>query len=61
MINNQFTRRWPAEVETQTGNPLEMGCRGPGHLRRGTRPTSDEARQITGVVQPVDAGCVNKR
>jgi len=53
-------------MERQSGPPIWERAAGAvagtgGHPRRSGLAVSDEARYITGVTLPVDAGFVNKR
>jgi SDR family mycofactocin-dependent oxidoreductase len=68
MINNEFTRQWLAKVVEETGRPVDMGNALPVQLVEAEDIAaavawlvSDDARYITGVALPVDAGFVNKR
>jgi NAD(P)-dependent dehydrogenase (short-subunit alcohol dehydrogenase family) len=67
MINNEFTRNWLAKMveETDTtlgmGNALPMEVLQPEDVANAVAwLVSDEARYITGVTLPVDAGYLNK-
>jgi NAD(P)-dependent dehydrogenase (short-subunit alcohol dehydrogenase family) len=68
MINNEFTRHWLEQVAAETGAPVDMGNALPVQALEPEDIAaavawlvSDEARYITGVTLPVDAGFVNKR
>ena len=68
MINNEFTRQWLASVIAESGRPPDMGNAMPVQVLEAEDIAnavawlvSDEARYITGVTLPVDAGYVNKR
>jgi len=68
MINNKFTRKWLADLVAETGMAAGMGNALPVQILQVDDIAnavawlvSDEARYITGVTLPVDAGCVNKR
>ena len=68
MINNEFTRQWLAEYVAQSEKPVDWGNAMPVDA---VEPediaaavawlVSDEARYITGITLPVDAGLANKR
>ena len=67
MINNEFTRNWLAKMveETDTtlgnGNALPVEVLQPEDVANAVAwLVSDEARYITGVTLPVDAGYLNK-
>ncbi|HWT49672.1 MAG TPA: mycofactocin-coupled SDR family oxidoreductase [Mycobacterium sp.] len=67
MINNEFTRRWLADLVAQSDSPPDMGNALPVQVLQSDDIAnavawlvSDQARYITGVTLPVDAGCVNK-
>ena len=67
MINNEFTRGgWPT-MAAQTGTPGAMGNALPVEVLHAEDIAnavawlvSDQARYITGVTLPVDAGFLNK-
>jgi SDR family mycofactocin-dependent oxidoreductase len=68
MINNEFTRQWLADLVSQSdsspdmGNALPVQVLQPDDIANAVAwLVSDQARYITGVMLPVDAGCVNKR
>ncbi|AKS34781.1 mycofactocin-coupled SDR family oxidoreductase [Mycolicibacterium goodii] len=68
MIDNEFTRGWLARVTEETGRPVDMGNALPVQAIRAEDVAnavawlvSDQARYVTGVTLPVDAGIVNKR
>lgn len=66
MINNEFTRRWLAEMADQGagggGNALPVEIMQADDIANAVAwLVSDQARYVTGVTLPVDAGCVNKR
>jgi SDR family mycofactocin-dependent oxidoreductase len=68
MINNEFTRGWLAKMVEESGEPFSMGNAMPVDVLQPEDVAaavawlvSDEARYITGVTLPVDAGFINKR
>ena len=67
MINNKYTRQWLADMAAQgiaggTGNALPVPILQPDDIADAVAwLVSDQARYVTGVALPVDAGCVNKR
>jgi SDR family mycofactocin-dependent oxidoreductase len=68
MINNEFTRQWLTDLVEQSDSPPDMGNALPVQILQPDDIAnavawlvSDQARYITGVTLPVDAGCVNKR
>jgi SDR family mycofactocin-dependent oxidoreductase len=68
MINNEFTRNWLAKLVEESGEPFAMGNALPVDVLQPDDIAaavawlvSDEARYITGVTLPVDAGFINKR
>jgi SDR family mycofactocin-dependent oxidoreductase len=68
MINNEFTRQWLADLVSQSASPPDMRNALPVHILQPDDIAnavawlvSDQARYITGVALPVDAGAVNKR
>jgi SDR family mycofactocin-dependent oxidoreductase len=68
MINNEFTRQWLADLVAESGAATGMGNALPVQIMQPDDIAdavawlvSDQARYITGVTLPVDAGCVNKR
>ncbi len=68
MINNEFIRRWLAHLVEETGsgapagNALPVQILQPDDIANAVAwLVSDQARYITGIAMPVDAGCVNKR
>ena len=68
MINNDHTRKWLERIASMTDAPMDWGNAMPVDA---VEPediaaavawlVSDEARYITGITLPVDAGIVNKR
>jgi NAD(P)-dependent dehydrogenase (short-subunit alcohol dehydrogenase family) len=67
MINNEFTRRWLADLVAQSDSPPDMGNALPVDVLQPDDIAnavawlvSDQARYITGVALPVDAGFLNK-
>ena len=67
MINNEFTRQWLAELVAQSDSPPDMGNAMPVDVLHADDIAnavawlvSDQARYITGVTLPVDAGFLNK-
>jgi SDR family mycofactocin-dependent oxidoreductase len=67
MINNEFTRRWLADLVAQSDSPPDMGNAMPVDVLQPDDIAnavawlvSDQARYITGVALPVDAGFLNK-
>jgi SDR family mycofactocin-dependent oxidoreductase len=68
MINNEFTRQWlekviaEAEVPPDMGNALPVQVLEPEDIAAAVAwLVSDDARYVTGITLPVDAGFVNKR
>lgn len=68
MIDNEFTRGWLAHITEETGRPVDMGNALPVQAIEADDVAnavawlvSDQARYVTGVTLPVDAGIVNKR
>jgi len=68
MINNEFTRQWLADVVASSDSPQNMGNALPVEILQPEDIAnavawlvSDQARYITGVTLPVDAGYLNKR
>ncbi|CKH68941.1 mycofactocin-coupled SDR family oxidoreductase [Mycolicibacterium smegmatis] len=68
MIDNEFTRGWLAHITEETGRPVDMGNALPVQAIDADDVAnavawlvSDQARYVTGVTLPVDAGIVNKR
>lgn len=68
MIDNDHTRQWFANMIANSNRPLDMGNAMPVQVLDADDIAaavawlaSDEARYITGVTLPVDAGYVNKR
>jgi SDR family mycofactocin-dependent oxidoreductase len=66
MINNEATRRWLGSIAEKTpqemGNALPVQVLQPEDIANAVAwLVSDEARYVTGVTLPVDAGSVNKR
>jgi NAD(P)-dependent dehydrogenase (short-subunit alcohol dehydrogenase family) len=68
MIDNDHTRQWLANVIANSERPPDMGNALPVQVLDAEDIAaavawlvSDEARYITGVTLPVDAGYVNKR
>jgi SDR family mycofactocin-dependent oxidoreductase len=67
MINNEFTREWLAKMAAATDTPGAMGNAMPVEVLQAEDIAnavawlvSDQARYITGVTLPVDAGFLNK-
>ncbi|WP_374026261.1 mycofactocin-coupled SDR family oxidoreductase [Mycobacterium sp. HNNTM2301] len=67
MINNEFTREWLAKMAAATDTPRAMGNAMPVEVldvedvaNAVAWLVSDQARYITGVTLPVDAGFLNK-
>jgi SDR family mycofactocin-dependent oxidoreductase len=67
MINNEFTRQWLADLVAQSDSPKDMGNAMPVEVMQPDDIAnavawlvSDQARYITGVTLPVDAGFLNK-
>ena len=67
MINNEHTRQWLAQLvaESETpidmGNPMPVDALEPEDIAAAVAwLVSDEARYITGITLPVDAGLANK-
>ncbi|EKF24082.1 putative short-chain type dehydrogenase/reductase [Mycolicibacterium hassiacum DSM 44199] len=66
MVNNQATREWLAEIAAagaqDMGNALPVGVIQPEDVANAVAwLVSDQARYVTGVTLPVDAGAVVKR
>lgn len=67
MINNEFTLKWLADMASSgfaagAGNALPVQIMQPEDIANAVAwLVSDQARYITGIAMPVDAGCVNKR
>ncbi|ORW87732.1 3-ketoacyl-ACP reductase [Mycobacterium szulgai] len=67
MINNEFTRQWLTEMSARgeahgAGNALPVQILQADDIADAVAwLVSDQARYITGVTLPVDAGCVNRR
>ena len=67
MINNEFTRQWLADLVAHSDSPPDMGNAMPVEVLQADDIAnavawlvSDQARYITGVTLPVDAGFLNK-
>jgi SDR family mycofactocin-dependent oxidoreductase len=67
MINNEFTREWLAKMAAQTDQPRSLGNALPVEVLQAEDIAnavawlvSDQARYITGITLPVDAGFLNK-
>jgi SDR family mycofactocin-dependent oxidoreductase len=67
MINNEFTRQWLADLVALSDSPPDMGNAMPVDVlhvddiaNAVAWLVSDQARYITGVTLPVDAGFLNK-
>jgi len=67
MINNEFTREWLAKMAAATDTPRALGNAMPVEVLQAEDIAnavawlvSDQARYITGVTLPVDAGFLNK-
>ncbi|OIN82425.1 mycofactocin-coupled SDR family oxidoreductase [Mycobacterium malmoense] len=68
MINNEFTRQWLAQLVAESDSPPDMGNALPVQVLQPDDIAnavawlvSDQARYLTGVALPVDAGFVNKK
>jgi len=68
MINNEFTRRWLAQLVAESASPPDMSNALPVQVLTPDDVAnavawlvSDQARYITGITLPVDAGYLNKR
>ncbi|MGV0742294.1 mycofactocin-coupled SDR family oxidoreductase [Mycolicibacterium sp. XJ870] len=68
MINNEFTRSWLTQVAEEAEVPANLGNALPVSMVQSEDIAnavawlvSDQARYVTGVTLPVDAGIVNKR
>jgi SDR family mycofactocin-dependent oxidoreductase len=68
MINNEFTRQWLAQLVAESDSPPDMGNALPVQVLQCDDIAnavawlvSDQARYITGVALPVDAGFLNKK
>jgi NAD(P)-dependent dehydrogenase (short-subunit alcohol dehydrogenase family) len=67
MVNNEFTRQWIAQLvagsdsQSSMGNALPVEIMQPDEIANAVAwLASDQARYITGVALPVDAGYLNK-
>jgi len=67
MINNEFTRGWLAKMAAESNSPGSMGNAMPVEVLQPEDIAnavawlvSDQARYITGITLPVDAGFLNK-
>jgi SDR family mycofactocin-dependent oxidoreductase len=68
MINNEFTRQWLADLIARSDSPPDMGNALPVQVLSPEDVAnavawlvSDQARYITGITLPVDAGFLNKQ
>lgn len=68
MINNEFTRDWLRQVSEESNAPTDFANALPVQVVQAEDIAnavawlvSDQARNVTGVTLPVDAGIVNKR
>lgn len=68
MINNEFTRDWLRHISEELNAPTDFGNALPVQVVQAEDIAnavawlvSDQARYVTGVTLPVDAGIVNKR
>jgi SDR family mycofactocin-dependent oxidoreductase len=68
MVNNDFMRRWAAQTTTESLSPgaltsaLPVGMLQPDDIANAVAwLVSEQARYVTGIALPVDAGLVNKR
>ncbi|HEX2285894.1 MAG TPA: mycofactocin-coupled SDR family oxidoreductase [Mycobacterium sp.] len=68
MINNEHTRQWLEKMTIESDTPIDWGNALPVDMIEPEDVAaavawlvSDEARYVTGVTLPVDAGLVNKR
>jgi SDR family mycofactocin-dependent oxidoreductase len=68
MINNEFTRAWLEKLVAESDTPIDMGNAMPVDALEPEDIAaavawlvSDEARYVTGITLPVDAGLANKR
>jgi SDR family mycofactocin-dependent oxidoreductase len=68
MINNEFTRQWLAQLITESDSPPDMGNALPVQILAPDDVAnavawlvSDQARYVTGITLPVDAGFLNRR
>ncbi|OBG26506.1 3-ketoacyl-ACP reductase [Mycobacterium sp. 852002-51057_SCH5723018] len=68
MINNEFTRAWLAQLVAESESPPDMGNALPVQVMQPDDIAnavawlvSDQARYITGIALPVDAGFLNKK
>lgn len=68
MINNEFTRQWLADLIAESDSPPDMGNALPVQVLSPEDVAnavawlvSDQARYITGITLPVDAGFLNKQ
>ena len=68
MINNEFTRAWLEKLVAESDTPIDMGNPMPVEALEPEDIAaavawlvSDDARYVTGITLPVDAGLANKR
>jgi SDR family mycofactocin-dependent oxidoreductase len=68
MINNEFTRQWLNRLITESDSPPDMGNALPVQVLAPDDVAnavawlvSDQARYVTGITLPVDAGFLNRR
>jgi SDR family mycofactocin-dependent oxidoreductase len=68
MINNEHTRQWLEKITIESESPIDWGNAMPVDMVEAEDIAaavawlvSDEARYVTGITLPVDAGLVNKR
>lgn len=68
MINNEFTRQWLADMIAESNSPPDMGNALPVQVltpediaNAVAWLVSDQARYVTGIALPVDAGFLNKK
>jgi SDR family mycofactocin-dependent oxidoreductase len=68
MINNEFTRQWLTRLVAESDSPPDMGNALPVQILAPEDVAnavawlvSDQARYITGITLPVDAGFLNRR
>jgi SDR family mycofactocin-dependent oxidoreductase len=68
MINNDFTRQWLAQIVADSDSPPDMGNALPVQVLQPEDIAnavawlvSDQARYVTGIAMPVDAGFLNKK
>jgi len=68
MINNEFTQQWLAQITAEADSPQDLGNALPVQVLQPDDVAnavawlvSDQARYVTGIALPVDAGFLNRR